>query len=96
MSANTPVTTQPTQAAKMKMSLHARDLLKEHAAHFAQMAEKVMALSDDDLLRLGLACKEASYSNCSWDVFRAARYIEDEVSAEQNRRLRLKRNAANG
>jgi deferrochelatase/peroxidase EfeB len=70
------------------MNRQQKELLRPHAEHYAAMAAFVMECSDEELAELKEACGAASQTNCAWDTYRAAKYMEGEINSEQFRRLK--------
>lgn len=76
------------------MNKDQKTLLKPHADHFAEMAAYVVTCDRDELAMLDEACKAATPTNCGWDIYRAARYLAEEIKAEQHQRLKNRAAAA--
>lgn len=69
------------------MNKDQKAILKPHADHFAEMAAFVVTRDSVELKLLGRACAAATQTNCSWDIYRAAQYLSQEIKAEQHQRL---------
>jgi hypothetical protein len=76
----------------MALAQSQKELLRPHAQHFEAMAGHVFDCSDEELADLLLACDAADETNCPWSIYRAARFLRQEVENQFN--VREKRRAA--
>lgn len=63
------------------MTNEQKQLLRKHADHFQAMASYVRECDDDELATLLEACNAAGATNCGWDTWQAARFLEREIWA---------------
>jgi hypothetical protein len=63
-----------------------KDRLRPFAEHIEAIHSAINTMSDDDLKKLGIACRQPTQTNCGWSTYGAAKVIKGEVDAELARR----------
>lgn len=56
-------------------------LLRRHGEHFQQMASYVRECSEDELGELEAAVALVTTTNISWDCYKAAKFLEEEIAS---------------
>lgn len=62
-----------------KMTNEQRALLRRHAEHFQAMASYIRECHSEELAELEAACAAVSSTNISWDCYRAAKFLAEEI-----------------
>lgn len=72
--------------------------LAPFAKHIEDMSVMIRIMEDEDLKKLGIACRQVTTTNCGWSTYQAGKVIEREVGAELYRRKTrpVERAAVNG
>jgi hypothetical protein len=65
-----------------------KDRLRPFAQHIEQISALIRVMEDEELKKLGIACRNPTSTNCGWATYQAAKVIMGEVDAELRRRQR--------